>query len=166
MRPEDQRNPEQRYTVVPRTLIFLTRGDQILLLKGALTKRLWAGKYNGIGGHVEPGESPYRSALRELQEETGVEGIPLDLRGIVHVSMPDPPGVVLFVFVGDVGATNATANLAASEEGVPAWIDRADLEDLPLVEDLPALLPRVLASGPPVFAHYVFTDAGLQITFE
>jgi hypothetical protein len=49
---------------------------------------------------------------------------------------------------------------------MPAWIERDDLEGLPLVEDLPALLPRVLAPGPPVFAHYTFSDEGLRITFE
>lgn len=176
MQPEDQRNPEQRYTVVPRTLIFLTRDSQILLLKGAPTKRLWAGKYNGIGGHVEPGETPYRSALRELKEETGLEremleDQTLELRGIVHVTLPTPPGVVLFVFVGavatDAASTEAVAtDLTPSEEGMPAWIEQDDLGDLPLVEDLPVLLPRVLAPGPPVFAHYTFSDDGLRITFE
>ena len=42
-----------RYTVIPRTLCFVTRGDRVLLLRGALTKRIWANKYNGIGGDVE-----------------------------------------------------------------------------------------------------------------
>ncbi len=59
MRPEDQRSAAGQYTVVARTLVFLTCGSKVLLLKGAPTKRLWAGKYNGIGGHLEPGESPY-----------------------------------------------------------------------------------------------------------
>jgi len=44
-----------RYMLIPRAMIFVRRGDSYLLLKGALTKRLWAGKYNGLGGHVEPG---------------------------------------------------------------------------------------------------------------
>ena len=39
--------------LIPRVLIFLTRGESILLLKGATTKRLWADKYNGIGGHAD-----------------------------------------------------------------------------------------------------------------
>ena len=31
-----------------------------------------AGKLNGIGGHVEPGESTYEAMVREFREETGV----------------------------------------------------------------------------------------------
>jgi hypothetical protein len=83
--------------------------------------------------------------------------------------MPNPPGVVLFVFVGDVTGRDPETALAASEEGIPAWVDRANLDGMPLVEDLPALLPRVLdkdPDDPPVYAHYAFTDAGLQITFD
>ncbi len=32
-----------------------------------------AGKWNGIGGHIEPNEGPYTAMLREFHEETGVE---------------------------------------------------------------------------------------------
>ena len=69
----DQGITGDRYTLIPRVLIFLTRGDSVLLIEGAATKRLWAGKYNGIGGHVEQGESALEAAKRELLEETGLQ---------------------------------------------------------------------------------------------
>jgi 8-oxo-dGTP diphosphatase len=162
MRPEDQIGGGDRYTVVPRTLVFLTRGDQVLLLKGAPDKRLWAGKYNGIGGHLEPDESPHASALRELREETGFTVGELTLRGIVHVTLPQPPGVMLFVFVGEA----PEGCLATSEEGTPEWVDRDRIPTLPLVEDLPALLPRVLAAETVVFAHYTFDGGQLEMAFD
>jgi len=31
-----------------------------------------AGRLNGIGGHIEPGEDPLRAMIREFREETGV----------------------------------------------------------------------------------------------
>ncbi|MGC9346627.1 MAG: NUDIX hydrolase [Anaerolineae bacterium] len=164
MQPEDQGQPDERgdsYTVVPRTLIFLTRDDEVLLLKGAANKRLWANKWNGIGGHVESDESPYRSAMRELKEETGLTPEELRLRAVVHITLPEPPGVVLFVFLG-----SADGEPTASDEGQPVWVDRDRLFSLPLVEDLEALLPRVLEPGPVVFAHYTITPEGLQITFD
>lgn len=162
MRPEDQRSTEGQYTVVARTLIFLTRGTKVLLLRGAPTKRLWADRYNGIGGHLEPGESPYASALRELKEETGLTVEGLALRGLVHVTLPEPPGVVLFVFVGEA----PVGDVAASEEGMPEWVEQAALAALPMVDDLPALLPRVLVEGTMTYAHYTLTNAGLEMRFE
>jgi 8-oxo-dGTP diphosphatase len=162
MRPEDQRSATERYTVTARTLVFLTRGSKVLLLKGAQDKRLWADKYNGIGGHLEPAESPYASALRELHEETGLAVETLELRGIVHVTLPQPPGVVLFVFVGEAPC----GDTMASEEGTPEWVEISGIEGLPLVEDLPELLPRVLVEGSMTFAHYTFDDDGLHIRFD
>ncbi|MGC9399036.1 MAG: NUDIX hydrolase [Anaerolineae bacterium] len=161
MRPEEQRDRRQRYTVVPRVLIFLTRGEQVLLLKGAPTKRLWANRYNGLGGHVEPDETPYQAALREVREESGLTPDTLTLRAIVHVTMPQPPGVVLFVFVGE--ASQGVPHPSA--EGEPTWIARDALVGLPLVEDLYALLPRVLAPGDVIFGHYRFTDEGAVFDF-
>ena len=38
----------QRYTVIPRTLVFITRSDCVLLLRGSPQKRIWANQYNGI----------------------------------------------------------------------------------------------------------------------
>src|SRR5678809_1498423 len=72
MPQSDQGVTTDRYTVIPRTAIFLRRGDSYLLLKGAPTKRLWANQYNGLGGHIERGEDVLTSAKRELLEETGL----------------------------------------------------------------------------------------------
>ena len=57
---------QDRYTVIPRVLIFPFASDgKVLLLKGAPHKRIWAGLWNGIGGHVEAGESIIQAAQRE-----------------------------------------------------------------------------------------------------
>ena len=162
MQPEDQRRADTRYTVIPRTLVFLTRGDDLLLLKGAADKKLWAGMYNGLGGHIEAWESPLQSARRETREETGLDVRDLRLRGIVHISMPEPPGVILFVFVGEA----PTYEVHISDEGTPTWVPARNIQSLRLVEDLYDLIPRVLAPGPVISAHYIFDDDGLQMTFE
>ncbi|HLB48576.1 MAG TPA: NUDIX domain-containing protein, partial [Anaerolineales bacterium] len=61
----DQGIRPERYQLIPRVLIFITHGREVLLLKGAPTKRIWASKYNGVGGHVERGEDFISAARRE-----------------------------------------------------------------------------------------------------
>src|SRR5260370_13179065 len=87
-----------RYTVIPRVLCFVTSGEDVLLIKGAPSKKLWAGKYNGLGGHVERGESVQAAALREIQEEAQVDVTDLRLRGVVTIDLGDEPGIGMFVF--------------------------------------------------------------------
>ena len=53
----------KRYHFIPRVLILLTMGDKILLLKGAPDKRIWPNLYNGLGGHVERGETVLQDVL-------------------------------------------------------------------------------------------------------
>lgn len=49
---------------------FLFYKDRVVLVKK--TKPEWqAGLLNGIGGKIEPGESPFDAMVREFEEETG-----------------------------------------------------------------------------------------------
>jgi len=156
-----------RYTTVPRTLCFITRGpDEVLLLRGAPDKRIWANKYNGIGGHVERDEDVLASVAREVREETGLMVKNLTLRGIVNVDAGDAAGVIVFVF----SAEYASGEPLPSEEGTPEWITRDRLDELPLVDDLPFLLPRILDAAPdnpPFFARTCYDEADrLVIQFQ
>lgn len=162
MRPEEQLNDATRYVVVPRTLILLTRGERVLLLRGAPDKKLWANRYNGLGGHIEPGEDPLHAALRELQEEAGIIPTCLQLKGLIHVTRPDPPGIMLFVFTG----TAPEVTPIASAEGKAEWVELRELETLPVVEDLPALLARLLPAKDVVFGLYNITATGLEMVFS
>ncbi|HSD82714.1 MAG TPA: 8-oxo-dGTP diphosphatase [Anaerolineae bacterium] len=147
----------QRYTVIPRTLVFITRDDRVLLLRGAPTKRIWANKYNGIGGHVERDEDVYAAAQREVREETGLEVEELRLAGLINIDGDQSTGIMLFVFT----ATARSGDLIPSEEGTLAWIARDQLTQIDLVEDLPVILPRALElppAAPPFFAHYHYDE--------
>jgi 8-oxo-dGTP diphosphatase len=154
-----------RYLAIPRTLCFITRGrDEVLLLRGAPGKRIWANKYNGIGGHVERGEDLLGAMAREIREETSLAVRNITLRGIVNVDAGEAVGILVFVF----SAEYASGEPIASAEGALEWIGRERLADLPLVEDLPALLPRILdaAPGAPPFFARTHYDASDQLVIE
>ena len=161
----DQGHTEDRYTIIPRTLIFLTRDDQVLLIKGAPHKRLWADQYNGIGGHVERGEELLSAARRELLEETGLTPQELWLCGTITIDTGEKPGIGIFVYRGEY----LEGELKESQEGVLAWIPVDQVYTLPLVEDLHTLLPKVLETDktcPPFSALYTYDPGGhLQIAF-
>jgi 8-oxo-dGTP diphosphatase len=165
MSREGQRLQPGRYTIVPRTLSFLLRGEEVLLLRLAPNRGAWAGCLNGIGGHIEAGEDPLTSARREISEEAGLTAAGLRLCGMILIDVGGSPGIGLYAFVGEADP----GKLRAGPEGSPVWVPLTALGQERLVEDLPTLLPPLLRchrDRTVLSAHYTYDPAGqLSITF-
>lgn len=154
---------ENRYKVIPRTLIFVFNDKkQVLLIKGSPNKKLWSGLFNGIGGHIEAGEDIFESALRELAEETGLSRIPLNFCGQIMINAKIDLGVSVFLFRGQYNGES----VSFSEEGEIAWVGLNALENVPVVEDLHVLIPRIYrfkAGDPVIIGKYEYDHAGKLI---
>lgn len=95
------------------------------------TKRvgdIHAGKWNGLGGKFEAGESPEECVKREVLEESGLEIVNPRLHGLVM--FPGFKGHDWYVFVFTAGTFSG--NLQENEEGYLEWIPDAQLESLEL----------------------------------
>ncbi len=149
---------EGRWLVIPRTLIFLTHGDDVLLMKRAAHKRIFPNRYNGVGGHIEREEDPITSARRETLEETGLDVPDLSLRAVYHVDAGADTGIVVFIFTGESQSRDVIAN----SEGTLHWVNQNQLASVDLVEDLPILLSRILhmqAGDSTLFYHLSYSSS-------
>jgi 8-oxo-dGTP diphosphatase len=96
------------------------RGKTLMLYRNKKENDVHKGKWNGLGGKLEAGESPEECAIREVKEESGLIVSDPDLRGILTFPLFTPEHdwyVFLFQFHGYRG------NLIESPEGDLAWID-------------------------------------------
>ena len=112
------------------TLCYIKRNKQTLMLHRIKKENdMHQGKWNGLGGKFEPGETPEACAIREIFEESGLRASDPELRGVLTFpAFSDDEDWYAFVFV----VRDFTGDLIDSPEGVLAWIDDAELLDLNL----------------------------------
>ena len=79
------------------TLCFVLDKGRILMIRKK--RGLGAGKINGVGGRLEPGELPLAGILREAQEELGITLIDPKKRGELHFQFLDGYSLFCTVFV-------------------------------------------------------------------
>ena len=156
---------EGRWLTIPRTLCFVMNGDDVLLMRRAPHKRVFPNRYNGVGGHIERDEDPLTSARREIQEESGLTIYDLTLKAVYNIDAGEATGIILFIFT----ALSDSREVMANSEGTLHWIPRQEVGGLELVEDLPIILPRVLAmqaGDAPLFIHVSYDEKDqIQLRF-
>lgn len=122
------------------------------------------GKWNGLGGKFEPGESPEDCVIREVFEESGLRINHPHLCGFLSFpKFTQNEDWYAFVFT----AREFVGQLIDSQEGVLAWIDDDQLLSLPLWEGDLTFLPWL--DGELFFsAKFVYVDGRLvehDVTF-
>ena len=106
-----------------------------------------AGKWIGVGGKFEEGESPDECLCREVREETGLRLTRWACRGIVTFVSDRWPTEYMHLFT----ATGWTGEPHVCDEGDLAWIKKAELLTLPMWEGDKIFL-RLLDSDEPFFS--------------
>jgi 8-oxo-dGTP diphosphatase len=114
------------------TLLYVQKDDKTLMLyRNKKENDYHKGKWNGLGGKFEQGESPEECALRELKEESGLIAKRLVLKG--HITFPLFDGIDdWYVFVFTI--PEFEGELSSSDEGELEWIPNKELKKLNLWE--------------------------------
>ncbi|RKN84914.1 NUDIX hydrolase [Paenibacillus ginsengarvi] len=100
------------------TLCFIRRNNELLLLNRL--KRPNMGRWNGIGGKFEPGETPFECVVRETREETGIVLDQAKLAGTVTwITNKTTSG--MYVFIADVPASFVFETPVKVDEGILDW---------------------------------------------
>ena len=152
----------ERYKIIPRTLIFLFHGNEILLIKHNSKEKIGFGKWNGIGGHIERGEDPFHAAIREVSEETGLHIDRLNFSFFTIIPETDAYGIGLFIYSG----RSRSKKIIESAEGQLKWIEISQLNHYPLMQDLQSILALVINSrkclSPKILSYHKEND-GVEI---
>lgn len=146
---------------IRRTLLFLRKDNQVLL---AMKKRgFGAGKWNGVGGKLEPGETVEQALIRETEEEIGVTPTNFwavaELDFVQDVETADPWHMYVYAYICD----EWQGDPIESEEMAPQWYAISDIPYDRMWQDDEHWLPQVLA-GQKVIGRFTFDHEDKLLT--
>ena len=129
------------------TLCYLEHGGCYLMLHRTKKEQDEnAGKWVGVGGKLEPGESPDACLVREVKEETGFTLHGWRFRGVVSFLSDIYEAEQMFLFTSE----DFSGVLHECDEGYLAWVEKEKVPGLPLWEGDRVFL-RLLAQDAPPF---------------
>ena len=125
--------------VIHATLMFIVKDGRVLLIEKK--RGLGAGKINGPGGKIDPGESPVECVIRETREELLITPSTPRKLGELWFSMSDSPDILCHVYRADdhLGIPTET------DEAVPVWTPVDEIPYQRMWEDDAHWLPLLLA---------------------
>lgn len=129
------------------TLCYIEKDNQyLMLLRNKKEKDFNKGKWIGVGGKFEKGESPEECLLREVKEETGYTLTSYKLRGIIEFISDQWEDEMMYLYTADA----FEGELIDCNEGDLKWIDKSEILNLNLWEG-DKLFLKLLCEDAPEF---------------
>lgn len=144
------------------TLCYIERDGRWLMMNRVKKKTDEnAGKWIGVGGHLEENESPEECIAREVREETGLTLKNARLRGIITFILPDWGNEMTFLYTGE-----AEGDLRPDcPEGVLEWIPVENVESLSLWEGDRIFLPLLRTRRDCFSLKLTYAPGGKLVSF-
>jgi DNA-3-methyladenine glycosylase len=144
-------------TKLTTTTLLIRRGDPEHVLLGLKKRGFGAGKLQGPGGKIEPGETAEAGACREIAEEVGVQVSASDLLPAGHIEFVFPARPAWNEVVQLFVARQWEGEPTDSDELQPFWYPVEAIPYEQMWDDARLWLPHVLA-GRRLKARIVFAD--------
>ena len=153
------------YTPIVATLGYVLSADgrEVLMIhRNARLDDQHLGKYNGLGGKMEPGEDIAACMRREIMEEAGISCESMQLRGTLNWPGFGKHGEDWLGFIFLIDRYSGTP-LAANHEGTLRWVARDRLHELPMWDGDRHFLPLVFDADPrPFHGVMPYRDGHMQ----
>lgn len=121
-------------------LAYIKKDGQFLMLfRNKKKVDINKGKWIGIGGHIEKGESKEEALIREIKEETGLDVIHYVYRGELLFVNNDFEEIMYLYLVDEV-----SGEVSDCDEGELAWIKQEELMSLNMWEGDYKFLPLLI----------------------
>lgn len=156
------------YTPIIGTLGYILSPDrsQVLMVhRNARADDEHLGKYNGLGGKLEPDEDVLNGMIREIREEAGIECIELSLRGTVSWPGFGKHGEDWLGFVFLITAFEGEP-YSENPEGPLEWVPMSRLDALPMWEGDRFFLPLVFDGDPRPFHGVMPYKDGRPVSWQ
>mgnify|MGYP005870719529 CR=1 FL=1 len=121
------------------TLCYVRRdGKTLMIHRNKKANDMHQGRWNGLGGKFEPGETPEECVIREIREESGLIARKPILKGfLTFPGFANEEDWYAFVFV----VNEFEGELIESPEGDLEWVDDHEIYNLYLWEGDLIFLP-------------------------
>jgi 8-oxo-dGTP diphosphatase len=141
-------------------------GKQVLMIhRNKRPDDLHYGKYNGLGGRLESGESIVGCMRREIREEAGLEAEEMALRGTISWPGFGKAGETWFGFIFRIDRWSGTPH-TGNHEGTLEWVAADRILDLPLWESDRLFLPMVFDRSPTTFHGIMPYHKGRMVSWS
>ena len=139
---------------IETTLCLLKKGNKILLAKKK--RGFGIGKYNGIGGKIENGETIEQAMIRETQEEINVTPMTYEKVGVMEFDeyyKGIKQNLVFYLYI----VYEWKDEPSESDEMIPKWFNIKDIPYDEMFPDDKYWLPLILA-GNKIKAYFKFDE--------